>query len=217
LYGYKCVSSVRGASADAVLRVHLGEMNLRNAVVAAHLLLLAVSSAVACESSGSSSPGGTAAADASVPPPATTLTYYHDVQPIIEAKCQQCHNPQGIGPFAFETPDDVISRKALVGADVSTKRMPPWPPSSACNSYEHDRSLSQAEITTITSWIAGGAPVGDPKNQVKGTPPTGLSRVDLTLQNPTPFTPNGIPVLAAAVVVLVTAARTTPALPEERT
>jgi len=33
----------------------------------------------------------------------------------------------------------------------------------------------------------------------------------------TPFTPNGIPVLAAAVVVLVTAARTTPALPEERT
>jgi hypothetical protein len=163
-------------------------MNLRTAVALFSTRAVAAGGAAACSSSSSPS-SATGAPDGST----STLTYYRDVQPIIESKCQQCHNPQGIGPFPFETPQDVISRKALVGSAVSTKVMPPWPPSDQCTTYDHDRSLSSAEITTITDWIAQGAAVGDPSTQVKGTPPTGLSRVDLTLQMPSSFTPNETP------------------------
>ena len=157
-------------------------MNLRTVIVAAEFALLAGVCATACGTSSSSSPSAPA-----------QLTYYHDVQPIIESKCQQCHNPTGIGPFAFETPNDVISRKALVSANVVDGKMPPWPPTDSCNAYAHDRSLSKAEISTISTWVAQGAAVGDPSDQVKGTPPKGMSRVDMTLQMPTTYTPDETP------------------------
>jgi hypothetical protein len=125
--------------------------------------------------------------------PTTALTYYHDIQPIIESKCVECHNKNGIAPFAFQTPTDVTSRAALISSVVSSKTMPPWPPSDSCNSYERDRSLSSDQIQTLTSWVAGGAPVGNPSNQVTGQVPTGLSHVDLALEMPAPYTPNETP------------------------
>jgi mono/diheme cytochrome c family protein len=124
---------------------------------------------------------------------AEALTYYHDVQPIVQAKCSGCHNPQGIGPFPLLTADDVTSRKTLIRAAVAQKTMPPWPPADSCTTYQHDRSLSEAQIATVTGWIDQGAPLGDPATQVTGQPPTGLSRVDFSLQMPEPFTPNESP------------------------
>ena len=40
--------------------------------------------------------------------------------------------------------------------------MPPWPPDAACNSYQHDRSLTDQQRTDLLAWIADGAPEGDP-------------------------------------------------------
>jgi hypothetical protein len=169
-------------------------MNLKTANTLLGILLLAFGGANACGSSAKdANHSGLTVSGESSDASGSMLTYYHDVQPIIQAKCAQCHNPQGIAPFPFETPNDVISRTALIGPAVSTRTMPPWPPSDACNTYDHDRSLTQDQITTITSWIAGGAPVGDPSDEVTGQPPTGLSRVDLTLEMPTQFTPTETP------------------------
>ncbi len=119
----------------------------------------------------------------------STPTYYQDVQPIIQSKCEGCHNVDGIGPFPFQTANDVVSRKDLVKSVVTTKVMPPWPPSDSCNSYQVDRSLSASEIKTITDWIDAGAPLGDSKSQKTGTPFDGMSRVDFTVQMPQAFTP----------------------------
>jgi hypothetical protein len=116
-------------------------------------------------------------------------TYYETVQPIIQTKCEGCHNADGIGPFPLESATDVTSHLSLIRAAVANKTMPPWPPDDSCNSYQHDRSLSAQEIQTITDWIDQGAPLGDPSQQVTGQPPTGLSRVDFTLQMPQPYTP----------------------------
>jgi hypothetical protein len=116
-------------------------------------------------------------------------TYYQDVQPIIEAKCEGCHNPQGIGPFPLQTAAQVIAEKALIKSVVSSRTMPPWPPSSSCNSFAADRSLSDAQINTITQWIDQGTVLGDEKSQKTAAPTVGMSRVDLTLQAPQPFTP----------------------------
>ena len=40
--------------------------------------------------------------------------------------------------------------------------MPPWPPNSSCNSYDHDRSLSDDERELLLTWIDAGYPEGDP-------------------------------------------------------
>jgi hypothetical protein len=125
--------------------------------------------------------------------PTTSLTYYHDIQPIIQGKCVECHNPTGIGPFAFETPNDVISRAALISTEVASQIMPPWPPADSCNAYQRDRSLTSDQISTITTWAAGGTPLGNIADQVTASPPSGLSRVDLTMQMPASFTPNETP------------------------
>jgi hypothetical protein len=119
----------------------------------------------------------------------TTPTYYTDIQPILQTKCAGCHTAGGIAPFALETPDDAVAHKSLIKSAVASGTMPPWPPASTCTDYKNDRSLSDAEKKAITSWVDAGAPLGDASRQVKGPAAPGMSRVDLTLQMPVPFTP----------------------------
>jgi hypothetical protein len=128
-----------------------------------------------------------------LPDGTSQITYYKDVQPIVDAKCTGCHYPEGIGPFALLTAEDVVSHAAMIRPAVSAKVMPPWPPDSACSSYLADRSLSDAQIKTITDWIDAGTPLGDQTTQVTAPAPAGLSRVDYSMQMPEPFTPNQSP------------------------
>ncbi len=156
-------------------------------IAAAFMIASLVGGGVACFISGPTTGDNAGAAST------TTFTYYHDIQPIIQSKCVECHNPTGIGPFAFETPSDVISRAALISQQVSAQIMPPWPPADTCNTYQRDRSLTTDQINTVTNWVNGGAPEGDPSDQMTAPTPTGMSRVDLTLQMPEAFTPNETP------------------------
>jgi hypothetical protein len=163
-------------------------LTMMNKMTAALMIASVMVGGAACFVSGpvTSDTGGDAAST-------TTLTYYHDIQPIIQAKCVECHNPDGIGPMPLETPQDVISYATLIASDVSAQIMPPWPPADTCNTYQRDRSLTTDQITTITTWVNGGTPVGDPSDQVTAPTPTGMSRVDLTLQMPQAFQPNESP------------------------
>ncbi len=130
--------------------------------------------------------------DGAEPPHRGEPTWYRDVQPIVAAKCGGCHIAQGPGPFALESYDDVASRKELVRHAVSSRRMPPWPPARCCNRYRDDRSLTEAELATVLTWIDRGAPPGTPAPTI---PPVrrGLDRVDLTLSMSEPYTPSPPP------------------------
>ena len=78
-----------------------------------------------------------------------TLTYYKNIQPIIQAKCSGCHKPGESAPFSLLTYNDVAKRASFIKAVIQKKYMPPW---KADNSYVHfanDRSLSEEEITDI--------------------------------------------------------------------
>src|SRR5947209_20153240 len=99
------------------------------------------------------------AASAFAAPP----TFYKDVLPVLQGRCQECHRPGEIGPMPLITYDD--SRpwaKAIKGA-VLTKKMPPWFADPHYGKFSNDRSLSQTEIDTLVAWVDGGAPKGDPK------------------------------------------------------
>ena len=124
-------------------------------------------------------------------------TYYHDVQPIVQTKCAGCHFPGGIAPFALQSYSDVVAHLDAgfdggpgIITSVMTGLMPPWPPSSSCNNYQYNRSLTADEATTLLAWGMSGAPAGNPADQVMGLPPGGgLSRTDLTLAMSAAYTP----------------------------
>jgi hypothetical protein len=140
-----------------------------------------------CSGDGSS----TAGAGASGTAPLDGPTYYVDAKPIIDAKCASCHTAGGIAPFALETYAQVNAQKGAMLSAINAGTMPPWPASDACNDYLGDRSLSDAQKETLTSWVGAGAIEGDP-----GAKPAPfdedehtLSRTDLTLSMPAPYTP----------------------------
>jgi hypothetical protein len=124
-------------------------------------------------------------------------TYFHDVQPIVQTKCAGCHFTGGIAPFPLLSYGDVVAHLDAgfdggpgIITSVLTGIMPPWPPSSSCNSYQYSRSLTSDEATTLLAWGMSGARAGNPADQVMGLPPGGgLSRTDLTLPMPASYTP----------------------------
>jgi hypothetical protein len=111
-------------------------------------------------------------------------TYHADVAHIMEASCVQCHSAGQVGPFNLDTYESVSVVGASVLDSVVERRMPPFlADSSECLPFEHDPSLTEAEIETISQWVDAGMPEGDPAD---GPAPwqaeAGLERVDATLE-----------------------------------
>jgi hypothetical protein len=118
------------------------------------------------------------------------VTYHQDVQPILAAHCETCHAAGGIAPFELGTYAQAKPMAASIAAAVTSKTMPPWPPSGTCNAYQHDRSLTDAEIGKLQTWAKSGALEGDATTAPAALSPTpGLSRVDQTLAMPVVYTP----------------------------
>ncbi|HXP88531.1 MAG TPA: hypothetical protein VN841_27625 [Bryobacteraceae bacterium] len=99
-----------------------------------------------------------AAAAAASPP-----TFYRDVLPILETRCQECHRPGQIAPMAFTTFKETRPWAAAIRKDVLSRRMPPWFADPCCGKFSNDRSLTAAERDTLAEWAATGAGAGDPR------------------------------------------------------
>lgn len=128
------------------------------------------------------------------PGAAPDAVYYADVKPILDARCGGCHVSGGIGPFPLGTYDEAAPLAAAIEAAVVSGSMPPWPVSDTCNVYDGDRSLTDAQIATLSAWAEAGAPEGDPSEEGAALPPSdGLSRVDVTAEMPEAFTPTEAP------------------------
>ncbi|QSQ24390.1 hypothetical protein JY651_05355 [Pyxidicoccus parkwayensis] len=126
--------------------------------------------------------------------PAPPVTWHKHVAPIVQSKCANCHTEGGIGPFPLETYADVYAHRSEVRAAVQARTMPPWPPSSECNTYQHDRSLSAEQQVLLTRWVDEGATEGDPATAATTPAPVGgLSRADVVLKMPEPYLPTHSP------------------------
>jgi peroxiredoxin len=89
-------------------------------------------------------------------------SYYRDVLPILQNRCQQCHRKGEIGPFALSDYEVVREWGPTIREAVSERRMPPWPADSKVGKFRNDISLSDDEISQITQWVDDGCPQGDP-------------------------------------------------------
>jgi hypothetical protein len=60
--------------------------------------------------------------------------------------------------------NDVRPWAKSIREKVVSKQMPPWHADSHAGQFKNDRSLTQAEIDTITAWVDGGAAQGNAKD-----------------------------------------------------
>src|SRR5215510_1616398 len=96
---------------------------------------------------------------------AQQLTYYKDVQPVIQNKCAPCHRQGESAPFSLLEYEDVKKRVSFIKEVIQSGYMPPW---KADNKYVHftnDRSLTTIEKNTIIKWINSNAPAGTAVNK----------------------------------------------------
>jgi len=102
-----------------------------------------------------------AAADGARP-----VTFSKDVAPILQAKCQECHQPDSIAPMSLITYQQARPWARSIKERVATRQMPPWhiDKTVGVQKFKNDMSLTDEQIATIVAWVDQGAPQGDPKD-----------------------------------------------------
>ncbi len=94
-------------------------------------------------------------------------TFYKDVLPVMQDRCQGCHRPGETPPMSFLTYKEVRPWAKAIREAVITRKMPPWPADPHFGKFSNDRSLSREEIDTLVAWADGGAREGDPADAPK--------------------------------------------------
>jgi len=91
-----------------------------------------------------------------------TPTFYRDVLPILQDRCQSCHRAGEIGPMALVTYEQTKWNAKAIARQVQTRRMPPWFADPCCGHFSDDPSLTQNQIATLVAWANQGTPAGSP-------------------------------------------------------
>ena len=93
---------------------------------------------------------------------AQSVTFTRDVAPILQSKCQECHQPGSIAPMSLITYEDARKYARRIKTKVSARLMPPWhiDKTVGIQAYKNDRSLSDEQIATLVKWVDDGTPLG---------------------------------------------------------
>src|SRR6266849_5435713 len=90
---------------------------------------------------------------------AKSVTFSKDVAPILQAKCQECHQPNSIAPMSLITYQDARPWAKAIRERVITRQMPPWhiDRGVGVQKFKNDMSLTDEQVETIVRWVDGGA------------------------------------------------------------
>ena len=112
--------------------------------------------------------GGVAAFGAAADAPQATPTFYKDVLPILQEKCQTCHRAGGanlggmVAPMSFTDYQETRAWAKSIARQVEAKTMPPWHAAPEFHGvFSNERTLDANQIATVVSWATNGAPAGD--------------------------------------------------------
>jgi hypothetical protein len=95
------------------------------------------------------------------------ITFYKDVIPILQNRCQVCHRPGESAPMPLLTYNGTRPWAKAIREVVVSRRMPPWFADPAYGKYANDRSLTPSEISILAAWVDAGAPEGNPAEAPK--------------------------------------------------
>jgi len=96
-------------------------------------------------------------------PVTTPLTWSKEISRILAQRCQGCHQPGGKAPFSLVTYEESRPWAVAIREEVSNRTMPPWNAVKGFGAFRGEMALTEEQIQTITDWVNGGAPEGDPK------------------------------------------------------
>jgi hypothetical protein len=90
----------------------------------------------------------------------TKISYTKDVAPIMQAKCVDCHQPNGIAPegLYWNSYQQVKNFGPMIREAIRTDRMPPFDADSHYRAFQNNENLTQDEIRTLIRWIDAGSP-----------------------------------------------------------
>jgi hypothetical protein len=91
-------------------------------------------------------------------------TFYKDVVPILQNKCQSCHRSGEAAPMPLVTYEQTRPWAEKIAAAVEMRMMPPWFADPRYGHFANDPSLSEEQIATIAAWAKAGAPAGDARD-----------------------------------------------------
>jgi hypothetical protein len=114
------------------------------------------------------------------------VSFSADVWPILEKRCVNCHQPGEIGPMPLTSYAEVRPWAQAIREAVVTRKMPPWHAKGG-HAFQNDRSLSESEIRTLTTWVKEGALEGTPlKTAFQATTSDGwqLGKPDIVIRFP---------------------------------
>ncbi|HUS05592.1 MAG TPA: hypothetical protein VMZ52_04830 [Bryobacteraceae bacterium] len=118
-------------------------------------------------------------------------TYSREIARITQSKCQQCHRPNDIAPFALMNYSDASTNAEDIKRVVSEKIMPPWKPVPGHGEFTNSYGLTDEERQTIIDWVNAGSPEGDTNDLPEAAPEKGewqLGDPDLVLEMPEVYT-----------------------------
>jgi hypothetical protein len=93
---------------------------------------------------------------------AQSVTFTKHVAPILQQKCQECHQPGSIAPMSLITYEDARKYARRIKTKVAARLMPPWhiDKTVGIQSFKNDRSLTDEQIATLVKWVDDGTPLG---------------------------------------------------------
>lgn len=97
-----------------------------------------------------------------IPKAAGSVTYSEHVAGVLARHCQECHRPEGIGPFSLLSYQQAVDWAEDIATFVADGTMPPWKPADGFGEFHNRRGLSDLEKNQIAEWVASGCPEGDP-------------------------------------------------------
>lgn len=123
---------------------------------------------------------------------ADSVTYNREIAPLLSARCQNCHRPGQVAPFALTSYREAAAHAAMLVEVTHRRIMPPWiPAANAQPKFVGERWLTVDELSLLKRWFEAGCPEGDaadlppPPEFVEGWQ---LGRPDLVVRMPESFT-----------------------------
>lgn len=89
------------------------------------------------------------------------VTFARDIAPLLQAKCQECHRPQGLAPFSLMDYKQARAWSRSIRREVTLGTMPPWGLDPEVGEWADDPSFTQEERDILFAWLDGDMPFGD--------------------------------------------------------
>ncbi len=92
----------------------------------------------------------------------TKITWSKEMSRLVYKRCAMCHR-EGGSAFSLMTYEEARPWAKAIKEEALERRMPPWEAVKGFGEFKDDRGLTEEELETISDWVEGGAPEGNPK------------------------------------------------------